>query len=67
MAKPQAQRAGASHNISKAHLITNLREQEQLRNKYASALDFLGVDPTQAEVPLVFLAHISHMTKKLSQ
>jgi len=46
--------ADASHNISKAHLITDPTEQEQLRNKYASALEFLGVDPIQAEVPLVF-------------
>ena len=46
--------ADASHNISKTHLITDLREQEQLRNKYASALEFLGVDPIRAEVPLVF-------------
>ena len=46
--------ADSSHNISKAHLIPELKEQEKLRNKYAAALEVLGVDPIQAEVPLVF-------------
>jgi len=50
--------ADASHNLSKAHLITDPTEQEQLRNKYASALEFLGVDPIQAEVPLVFCENL---------
>ena len=46
--------ADSSHNISKAHLISDPKEQENLRNKYSAALDSLGVDPIQAEVPLVF-------------
>ena len=47
--------ADASHNISKAHLITESKEQERLRNKYAEVLLALGVDPIQEEVPLEFL------------
>ena len=45
----------ASHNISKAHLISEPNEQERLRNKYAAVLRGLGIDPLQADVPLVFL------------
>jgi len=47
--------ADASHNISKAHLIADPKEQRHLRNKYAAALEVLGVDPIKAEVSLVFL------------
>jgi len=47
--------ADASHNISKAHLISDPKEQGRLRHKYGEALGALGVDPIQAEVPLVFL------------
>ena len=47
--------ADASHNISKAHLISEPKEQERLRTKYAAVLQALGVNPIQVEVPLVFL------------
>jgi (p)ppGpp synthase/HD superfamily hydrolase len=47
--------ADASHNISKAHLITDEALQKQLRAKYTEALEFLGADPIAAEVPLHFV------------
>ncbi len=40
---------------TKAHLISESKEQERLRNKYAAVLSGLGVDPNLAEVPLEFL------------
>jgi hypothetical protein len=47
--------ADASHNISKAHLITDETEQNRLRTKYATALRFLGADPVLAERPIHFV------------
>jgi (p)ppGpp synthase/HD superfamily hydrolase len=47
--------ADASHNISKAHLITDETLQKRLRAKYTVALEFLGADPIAAEAPLHFV------------
>jgi (p)ppGpp synthase/HD superfamily hydrolase len=46
--------ADSSHNLSKAHLIENKDLQEKLRQKYIMVLNFLGVDGSQQEKPIVF-------------
>jgi len=47
--------ADASHNLSKAHLISDQAEQVRLRKKYTHALKYLGVSPMAAERPLEFV------------
>ena len=46
--------ADSSHNLSKAHLIENNGLQEKLRQKYIMVLNFLGVDGSQQEKPIIF-------------
>ena len=46
--------ADSSHNLSKAHLIENNDLQEKLRQKYIMVLNFLGVDGSQQEKPIIF-------------
>ena len=46
--------ADSSHNLSKAHLFENNDLQEKLRQKYIMVLNFLGVDGSQQEKPIIF-------------
>jgi len=50
----QVKIADASHNLSKAHLIEDLKLQEKLRAKYIKVLDELGVDGSLCEKPIIF-------------
>jgi len=47
--------ADSSHNLSKAHLIEDKTEQEELRQKYIRVLDFLGVDGSKQEKQIIFI------------
>ena len=47
--------ADSSHNLSKAHLLDNDPElQEILRNKYIKVLNELGADGPSCEKPIIF-------------
>ena len=47
--------ADSSHNLSKAHLIKDKDEKDELRQKYIKVLNYLGVDGADCEKPIVFL------------
>ena len=47
--------ADASHNLSKAHLILDQVQPKRLRKKYTHALQYLDVDPIEAERPIAFV------------
>jgi (p)ppGpp synthase/HD superfamily hydrolase len=46
--------ADASHNLSKAHTISDQAQQQRLRMKYSQALKYLGIDSITAERPIVY-------------
>ena len=50
----QVKIADASHNLSKAYLIEDLKLQEKLRAKYIKVLDELGEDGSLCEKPIIF-------------
>uniref|UniRef100_UPI0040478D0E hypothetical protein n=1 Tax=Flavobacterium sp. TaxID=239 RepID=UPI0040478D0E len=50
----QVKIADASHNLSKAHLIEDLKLQQKLRAKYIKVLDELGEDGSLYEKPIIF-------------
>ena len=50
----QVKIADASHNLSKAHLIEDVKLQDKLRAKYIKVLDELGEDGSFCEKPIIF-------------
>ena len=46
--------ADASHNLSKAHLIDDVKLQDKLREKYIKVLDEIGEDSSFCEKPIIF-------------
>ena len=50
----QVKIADASHNLSKAHLIEDVKLQDKLRAKYIKVLDELGEDGPFCEKPIIF-------------
>jgi len=50
----QVKIADASHNLSKAHLIDDVKLQDKLREKYIKVLDELGENGALCETPLIF-------------
>ena len=50
----QVKIADASHNLSKAHLIEDVKLQDKLRAKYIKVLDKIGEDGSFYEKPIIF-------------
>ena len=51
----QVKIADSSHNLSKAHLLTDEPDlQDKLRKKYIKVLNELGVDGLSYEKPIIF-------------